>query len=57
MYYEIWAPFDPDGTQYIKYEQLSDFLNVNVFLQQHMKYETFLNVGKLAGSRTPTSYS
>ncbi|OXA57494.1 Sodium channel protein para [Folsomia candida] len=28
MYYEIWAPFDPDGTQYIKYEQLSDFLNV-----------------------------
>ncbi|CAL8126446.1 unnamed protein product [Orchesella dallaii] len=28
MYYEIWAQFDPDGTQYMKYNQLSDFLNV-----------------------------
>jgi len=28
MYYEIWAQFDPEGTQYIKYDQLSDFLNV-----------------------------
>jgi hypothetical protein len=28
MYYEIWAQFDPDGTQYIKYQQLSDFLHV-----------------------------
>lgn len=28
MYYEIWQQFDPDGTQYIKYTQLSDFLDV-----------------------------
>jgi voltage-gated sodium channel type II alpha len=28
MYYEIWQNFDPDGTQYIKYDQLSDFLDV-----------------------------
>ena len=28
MYYEIWQQFDPDGTQYIKYNQLSDFLDV-----------------------------
>lgn len=28
MYYEIWQRFDPDGTQYIRYEQLSDFLDV-----------------------------
>lgn len=28
MYYEIWAQFDPDGSQYIKFDQLSDFLNV-----------------------------
>ncbi|XP_046749984.1 sodium channel protein para isoform X15 [Diprion similis] len=28
MYYEIWQQFDPDGTQYIRYEQLSDFLDV-----------------------------
>lgn len=28
MYYEIWAQFDPDGTQYIRYDQLSDFLDV-----------------------------
>ncbi|KAG5888651.1 hypothetical protein JTB14_021276 [Gonioctena quinquepunctata] len=28
MYYEIWQQFDPDGTQYIHYDQLSDFLDV-----------------------------
>merc|ERR1719245_1963036 len=28
MYYEIWQQFDPNGTQYIKYNQLSDFLDV-----------------------------
>jgi voltage-gated sodium channel type II alpha len=28
MYYEIWQQFDPNGTQYIKYAQLSDFLDV-----------------------------
>ncbi|XP_076283647.1 sodium voltage-gated channel paralytic isoform X10 [Lasioglossum baleicum] len=28
MYYEIWQQFDPDGTQYIRYDQLSMFLDV-----------------------------
>eukprot|EP00095_Tigriopus_kingsejongensis_P003327 snap_masked-scaffold524_size146631-processed-gene-0.4 protein:Tk03327 transcript:snap_masked-scaffold524_size146631-processed-gene-0.4-mRNA-1 annotation:"sodium channel protein para" len=28
MYYEIWQQFDPDGTQYLKYGALSDFLDV-----------------------------
>lgn len=28
MYYEIWQQFDPDGTQYIRYGQLSEFLDV-----------------------------
>lgn len=28
MYYEVWAQFDPDGTQYVRYDQLSDFLDV-----------------------------
>lgn len=28
MYYEIWQQFDPDGTQYIRFDQLSDFLDV-----------------------------
>lgn len=28
MYYEIWQQFDPDGTQYIRYDQLSDFLDM-----------------------------
>lgn len=28
MYYEIWQQFDPDGTQYIRYDQISDFLDV-----------------------------
>lgn len=27
MYYEIWQKFDPDGTQFIKYEVLTDFLD------------------------------
>ncbi|XP_037081523.1 sodium channel protein para-like isoform X2 [Pollicipes pollicipes] len=27
MYYEIWQRFDPKGTQYIAYDQLSDFLD------------------------------
>ena len=27
MFYEIWQQFDPNGTQYIKYGQLSDFLD------------------------------
>jgi voltage-gated sodium channel type II alpha len=27
MYYEIWQQFDPDGTQYIRYDQLTDFLD------------------------------
>ena len=28
MYYEIWQQFDPEGSQYIRYSQLSDFLDV-----------------------------
>lgn len=28
MYYEIWQHFDPDGTRYIPYDQLSDFLDI-----------------------------
>lgn len=28
MYYEIWQQFDPDGTQYIRHDQLSEFLDV-----------------------------
>nr|AQY19122.1 voltage-gated sodium channel Nav1.1 [Lepeophtheirus salmonis] len=28
MYYEIWQQFDPNGTQYLKYNALSDFLDV-----------------------------
>ena len=28
MYYEIWQQFDPEGTQYVKFSQLSDFLDV-----------------------------
>ena len=28
MYYEIWQQFDPEGTQYLCYNQLSDFLDV-----------------------------
>lgn len=28
MYYEIWQQFDPEGTQYLKYSALSDFLDV-----------------------------
>ena len=28
MYYEIWQQFDPEGSQYIRYCQLSDFLDV-----------------------------
>ncbi|XP_068916803.1 sodium channel protein para-like isoform X4 [Tenebrio molitor] len=28
MYYEIWQQFDPDGTQYIRYDQLSDLFDV-----------------------------
>ena len=28
MYYEIWQQFDPDGTQYLRYDQLSEFLDV-----------------------------
>ena len=28
MYYEIWQQFDPEGTQYIRYGALSDFLDV-----------------------------
>uniref|UniRef100_A0A8D8MA85 Sodium channel protein n=1 Tax=Cacopsylla melanoneura TaxID=428564 RepID=A0A8D8MA85_9HEMI len=28
MYYEIWQQFDPEGTQYIRYDQLSTFLDV-----------------------------
>lgn len=27
MYYEIWQHFDPDGTQYLPFERLSDFLH------------------------------
>ena len=27
MYYEIWQKFDPKGTQFIKYSQLSDFVH------------------------------
>ena len=28
MYYEIWQQFDPEGTQYVRFSQLSDFLDV-----------------------------
>ena len=28
MYYEIWQQFDPDGTQYIRYDQLTDLFDV-----------------------------
>ncbi|XP_026806613.1 sodium channel protein para-like isoform X1 [Rhopalosiphum maidis] len=28
MYYEIWQHFDPNGTRYIRYDQLSDFLDI-----------------------------
>ena len=28
MYYEIWQQFDPNGTQYISFDQLSTFLDV-----------------------------
>lgn len=28
MYYEIWQQFDPDGTRYIRRDQLSDFLDI-----------------------------
>ncbi len=28
MYYEIWQQFDPEGTQYLRYSALSDFLDV-----------------------------
>ncbi|XP_037879721.1 sodium channel protein para isoform X22 [Glossina fuscipes] len=28
MYYEIWQQFDPEGTQYIPYDKLSEFLDV-----------------------------
>jgi len=28
MYYEIWQQFDPQGTRYIRYLQLADFLDV-----------------------------
>jgi voltage-gated sodium channel type II alpha len=28
MYYEIWQQFDPDGSQYIRYDQLTEFLDV-----------------------------
>ena len=36
MYYEIWQEFDPKGTQYIKFHQLSEFLDkLEVPLQIH----------------------
>ncbi|XP_071512580.1 sodium channel protein para isoform X17 [Panulirus ornatus] len=28
MYYEIWQQFDPKGTQFIEFHQLSDFLDI-----------------------------
>jgi hypothetical protein len=28
LFYEIWQEFDPNGTQYIKYENLTEFLDV-----------------------------
>jgi len=28
MYYEIWAQYDPEGSTYIRYDQLSDFLDI-----------------------------
>ena len=28
LFYEIWSEFDPDGTQYIDYKSLSEFLDV-----------------------------
>ena len=27
LFYEIWQEFDPKGTQYMKYDQLSEFLD------------------------------
>jgi len=26
MYYELWQKFDPEGTEFISYEKLSDFV-------------------------------
>ncbi|XP_013785136.1 sodium channel protein para-like, partial [Limulus polyphemus] len=31
MYYEIWQKFDPEGSQYIPYEKLSDFMDTLEF--------------------------
>ena len=28
VFYEIWQEFDPEGTQYMKYEHLSEFIDV-----------------------------
>lgn len=28
LFYEIWQEFDPDGTQYIDYKALSEYLDV-----------------------------
>ena len=28
LFYEIWQEFDPDGTQYMNYKHLSEFLDV-----------------------------
>ena len=28
LFYEIWQEFDPDGTQYMSYKSLSEFLDV-----------------------------
>ena len=28
LFYEIWQEFDPDGTQYIDYKNISEFLDV-----------------------------
>ena len=43
LFYEIWQEFDPDGTQYIDYKALSEFLDV---LEQPL--QVFLSTPELA---------
>ena len=28
LFYEIWSEFDPNGTQYIKYDLVSEFIDI-----------------------------
>ena len=39
LFYEVWQEFDPDGTQYMPYDNLSEFLDVLEYpLQVRTKY-------------------